>query len=432
MEKKLQTFNFDGLIAIVGLGYVGLPLALEFSRKYKTIGFDINAKRIQELAQGVDSTGEFDLAEIKSHGSLTVTNQIHKIKKCNVYIVTVPTPVDKNNQPNFEPLINASKAIGGILKKGDIVIYESTVYPGATEEICVPELERQSSLVFNIDFFVGYSPERINPGDKNRRLRDIPKVTSGSTPLCAEFVDQLYSAIVTAGTHKCSSIKIAEASKIIENTQRDANIAVMNEFSKIFERLGIDTSEVIAAASTKWNFIPFAPGLVGGHCIGVDPYYLIQKAQAVGYSPEILSACRRINDSMGEYIASRIIKLLIKNDIKVSGAKLLVLGVTFKENCGDIRNSRVIGLIQELTDYGIDVSVYDPLANSSEVLREYGIEITNKIPNNRACFDGLVAAVSHKQFEDIGLDAFHQLMRSNSIIFDIKGIFPRHKVNGSL
>ena len=432
MKKELSTFAFDGSIAIVGLGYVGLPLALEFSKKFQTIGFDINAKRIEELAQGVDSTGEFELAEIKSHKSLTVTNKIHEIKECNVYIVTVPTPVDKNNQPNFEPLINASEAIGGVLKEGDIVIYESTVYPGATEEICVPELERESGLIFNSEFFVGYSPERINPGDKKRRLRDIPKVTSGSTPLCAEFVDQLYRSIVTAGTHKCSNIKIAEASKIIENTQRDANIAVMNEFSKIFERLGIDTSEVIAAASTKWNFMPFTPGLVGGHCIGVDPYYLIQKARAVGYSPDILSACRRINDSMGEYIASRIIKLLIQNDIKVNGAKLLVLGITFKENCGDIRNSRVIGLIQELSDYGIDVSIYDPLASPSEVLREYGIEITNEIPNNRAGFDGLVAAVSHKQFVDMGLDVFYQLLRNNSVIFDIKGTFPRNQVNGSL
>jgi UDP-N-acetyl-D-galactosamine dehydrogenase len=432
MKKELSTFDFDGSIAIVGLGYVGLPLALEFSKKFQTIGFDINSKRIEELAQGVDSTGEFEVAEIKSHKSLTVTNNIHEIKECNVYIVTVPTPVDKNNQPNFEPLINASEAIGGVLKKGDIVIYESTVYPGATQEICVPALERQSGLIFNSDFFVGYSPERINPGDKKRRLKDITKITSGSTKYCADFVDQLYRAIVIAGTHKCSSIKIAEASKIIENTQRDVNIAVMNEFSKIFERLNINTAEVIAAASTKWNFLPFTPGLVGGHCIGIDPYYLIQKAQSVGYSPEILSACRKINDSMGEYIASRIIKLLIKKNIKVSGAKLLLLGVTFKEDCRDIRNSRVIGLIRELQEYCIEVTVVDPLANQAEVLSEYGIRIENNITYSEKKYDGLIAAVAHREFLDMGFEGFNNLLHVNSVIFDIKGMFPPKCVSDSL
>ena len=412
---------FEKKIAVIGLGYVGLPLAVEFGKKFTTIGFDINAKRISELESYNDITMEVPGEEIKKllkADLFSVTSDLSKLKDCNIFIVTVPTPTDKNNRPVLTPLIKASEAIGSLLKKGDIVIYESTVYPGVTEDECVPILEKFSGLLYNVDFFAGYSPERINPGDKEHTVTKILKVTSGSNPNIAEIVDNLYNTIIVAGTYKASSIKVAEAAKVIENSQRDINIAFVNELSKIFNLLGIDTNEVLEAASTKWNFLKFKPGLVGGHCIGVDPYYLAQKAQEVGYHPEIILAGRRLNDSMGKYIATETIKLLIMKGIMIKGAKIGVLGFTFKENCPDVRNTKVIDIILELQTYGVELSIIDPWANKIEVAKEFQINIQKNIKNNQI-FDAFIIAVGHEKFKSLNLEKF---LNKSRVIFDVKGI----------
>jgi UDP-N-acetyl-D-galactosamine dehydrogenase len=412
-------------IAVIGLGYVGLPLARLFATKYSVTGFDINQSRIEALKLGNDSTLEIDAAslqevllESKSSGiGLYCTSSLDEIADCNYYVVTVPTPVDKNNRPDLTPLYKSSETVGQVLKKGDIVIYESTVYPGVTEEECVPVLERVSGLRFNVDFFAGYSPERINPGDKEHTVDKILKVTSGSTPEIGQKVNQLYQSVITAGTHLAPSIKVAEAAKVIENSQRDINIAFVNELAKIFNILEIDTHSVLEAAGTKWNFLPFKPGLVGGHCIGVDPYYLAQKAQEKGYHPEIILAGRRLNDSMGEYVASQVVKLMIKKGITINGASLLMLGITFKENCPDVRNTKIVDVIRALEDYGIKVGLYDPWANPEEVLHEYGLHTSTAEPTTT--FDALVLGVAHKEFLDLDLDA---LKNENCIVYDVKGV----------
>jgi UDP-N-acetyl-D-glucosamine/UDP-N-acetyl-D-galactosamine dehydrogenase len=412
-------------IGIIGLGYVGLPLARLFATKYPVVGFDINQNRVLELNQGFDFTLEVEKELLQSvliekplsKVGLFCTTQLEDIKDCNYYIVTVPTPVDKNNRPDLTPLYQSSQTVGKVLKKGNIVIYESTVYPGLTEEECVPVLERVSGLKFNVDFFVGYSPERINPGDKEHTVDKILKITAGSTPETGIKVNEIYKSVITAGTHLAPSIKVAEAAKVIENSQRDINIAFVNELAKIFNILGIDTQAVLEAAGTKWNFLNFKPGLVGGHCIGVDPYYLAQKAQEAGYHPEIILAGRRLNDSMGEYVASRIVKLMIKKRISVNHSKLLMLGITFKENCPDVRNTKIVDVIQSLQDYGILVLVYDPLANPSEVKREYGLETTQILPTDK--FDTIVLGVAHKEFLNIDLE---QLKNPNSVVYDVKGV----------
>jgi UDP-N-acetyl-D-galactosamine dehydrogenase len=412
-------------IAVIGLGYVGLPLARLFATKYNVVGFDINHTRINELQNGHDVTLEVE-DEILQAVLKTVNNkdtglycssELEAIQDCNYYIVTVPTPVDKNNRPDLTPLYKASETVGKVLKKGDIVIYESTVYPGATEEECIPVLERISDLKFNIDFFAGYSPERINPGDKEHTVEKILKVTSGSTPEIGKKVDELYQSVITAGTHLAPSIKVAEAAKVIENSQRDINIAFVNELAKIFNLMNIDTHAVLEAAGTKWNFLPFKPGLVGGHCIGVDPYYLAQKAQELGYHPEIILAGRRLNDSMGDYVASQVVKLMIKKGITVNGASLLMLGITFKENCPDVRNTKIVDVVNALNDYGINVVVYDPYANPNEVNHEYNILTTNVLPNDK--YDAIVLGVAHKLF--FSMD-FNELQKSNSVLYDVKGI----------
>ncbi|MDH6185998.1 Vi polysaccharide biosynthesis UDP-N-acetylglucosamine C-6 dehydrogenase TviB [Polaromonas sp. CG_23.6] len=418
-------------IAVIGLGYVGLPLAVEFGKQLPTIGFDINTVRIAELKTGFDRTLDTTAKELVKAEHLHYTDSAEKLGSCNVFIVTVPTPVDGDKRPDFTPLIKASQTVGRILKQGDVVIYESTVYPGATEEMCVPELERASNLKFNEGFTVGYSPERINPGDKQRRLTTIPKVISGSTPATADFVDALYRRIITAGTHKASSIKVAEASKVVENTQRDANIALINEFALIFRRLGIDTHEVLEAAGTKWNFLPFKPGLVGGHCIGVDPYYLIQKAQSVGYYPDILLACRRINDAMGQYVAAEVVKLMIRKGHAVAQSRVLVLGFTFKENCPDLRNTRVIDLVRELQGFSAQVDVYDPWADLAEAKHEYGISLLPEMPAPDQ-YDALVVAVGHDQFKALGIHGLRHLANGRAVIYDIKGIFGKEDVDGRL
>lgn len=424
--------NLDGVkIAVIGLGYVGLPLAVEFGRQFDTLGFDIDDKRIAELRRGHDRTLEASPSELDKAVHLRYTSDVAQLASCDVFIVTVPTPVDKDKRPDFSPLINASQAIGRHLKRGDVVIYESTVYPGATEEVCVPEIERSSGLTFNVDFTVGYSPERINPGDKQRRLATIPKVTSGSTPEAADFVDALYRKIITAGTHKASSLKVAEASKVVENTQRDANIALINEFALIFQRLGIDTHEVLAAAGTKWNFLPFKPGLVGGHCIGVDPYYLIQKAQSVGYYPDILLACRRINDAMGHHVAAEVVKLMIRKGHAVAKARVLVLGLTFKENCPDLRNTRVIDLVHEFESFGTQVDVYDPHADSAAAKLEYGLNMLEVLPGPGQ-YDALVMAVAHDEFRELGITGLRRLANGRAVIYDIKGMFRKEDVDGRL
>jgi len=417
-------------IAVIGLGYVGLPLALEFGRIYEVLGFDIDGTRIAQLRGGRDDNGEARTDEIELASRLGFVDEPDQLRACNVFIVTVPTPVDEHKRPDFRPLIEASRTIGGVLKKGDTVIYESTVYPGATEEICVPELERTSGLTFNRDFFVGYSPERINPGDKQRKLVDIPKVTSGSTPETAEFVDALYRSIIKAGTHKASSIRVAEASKVIENTQRDANIALVNEFALIFQRLGIDTTEVLEAAGTKWNFLPFRPGLVGGHCIGVDPYYLIQKAQAAGYYPDILLACRRINDAMGEHVATDVVKLMIQRDIAVAGSRILILGLTFKENCADLRNTRVAELAQKFGEYRAKVDIHDPWADADEARAAYGIELVAE--PRRDAYDAVVLAVAHDQFRALGAAGARAFGKPHALLYDIKSLYPRDEVDARL
>ena len=419
----------DISIAVLGLGYVGLPLAVEFGKHYPTTGYDINSPRVAELRRGHDSTLEVEPALLAQATALSFTDQLSGIAQSNVYIVTVPTPIDEHKRPDFTPLIKASQAIGSVLKQDDVVIYESTVFPGATEEICIPELERASGKVFNVDFSVGYSPERINPGDKERRLATIPKITSGSTPATAEFVDALYRTIILAGTHKAPSIKVAEAAKVIENTQRDANIALINEFALIFHRLGIDTTDVLEAAGTKWNFLPFRPGLVGGHCIGVDPYYLIQKAQSVGYYPDILLACRRINDAMGQHVAAEVVKLMIHKGHAIKNSKVLVLGFTFKENCPDLRNTRVIDLVRELETYGAQVDIHDPWANPVEAQHEYGVQLLSDEPEAGG-YDAIVVAVAHDQYRqqaDIGRWA-----NGRAVVYDIKGILASDAVDGRL
>jgi len=410
-------------ICVVGLGYVGLPLAVEFGKYFDTIGFDINAQRISELKQHFDRTLEVDEDGLKSAEKISYSCDLEDIGDAQVYIVTVPTPVDQFNNPDLTPIRKATETVARVLKKGDIVIYESTVYPGVTEDFCVPILEAATGLKFNVDFYCGYSPERINPGDKLHTVTKIKKVTSGSTPEIAAEVDALYAAIITAGTFKASSIKVAESAKVIENAQRDINIAFVNELAKIFNLLEIDTAEVLEAAGTKWNFLPFRPGLVGGHCIGVDPFYIAQKAKEVGYNPEIILAGRRLNDSMGPYVANQFIKMLINNDCKVKKAKVLILGITFKENCPDIRNSRVIDIIKELYTFGVDVSVYDPWASKDDVEHEYGLVMDTVLPdfNNYA---GIIVAVGHDQFKSIELDGH--------LVYDVKGIFPKDKVGGRL
>ena len=410
-------------LAVLGLGYVGLPLAVEFGKKRSVVGFDINKSRIQALQSGVDSTLEVSSAELAETKHLSFSAELADLKTCNVFIVTVPTPIDEHRQPDLTPLIKASETIGKVLKKGDIVIYESTVYPGATEEDCVPVLERVSGLVFNQDFFAGYSPERINPGDKEHRVTTIVKVTSGSTPEIADVVDALYNEIITVGTHKAPSIRVAEAAKVIENTQRDVNIALINELALIFNKLGIDTEAVLQAAGTKWNFLPFRPGLVGGHCIGVDPYYLTHKAQSIGYHPEIILAGRRLNDGMGAYVASQLVKAMMKKRIQVDGAKVLLMGLTFKEDCPDLRNTKIVDIIAELREYNMQVDVYDPWVDASEAQHEYGITPVEK-PEAQA-YDGIILAVAHQQFKAMSEAAMRALGKPAHVLYDLKYILPK-------
>jgi len=413
---KLQSTR----IAIIGLGYVGLPLAVEFSRHFSTVGFDTKEERIAELKNGIDATREVTAQELHNVKNITFTSQPELLADCNVIIIAVPTPIDVNKRPDLCPLINASRTAGRVLKKGDTVIYESTVYPGATEEVCVPILEEESGLTFNKDFFCGYSPERINPGDSVHRLPDIVKVTSGSTPEAADFIDSLYRAIISAGTFKVRSIKVAEAAKVIENTQRDVNIALVNELALIFNRLGIDTMEVLQAAGTKWNFLPFQPGLVGGHCIGVDPYYLTHKAQEVGYHPEMILAGRRLNDDMGRYIASQVIKLMLKKRIHVAGSRILIMGLTFKENCPDLRNTAVVNIIKELESYGAEIDVFDPWADRKEAQKLYRINMVEK-PNHHL-YDAIVFAVAHKDFLQLSAGEIQTFCREQAVVYDVKNV----------
>ncbi len=417
-----MAINIDNCTtAIIGLGYVGLPLAIEFGKHRPTIGFDINAERIAELQAGQDRTREVEPAELAEATQLTYTTDLEAIRGAQIYIVTVPTPIDAHKRPDLTPLIKASETVGKVLKKGDIVIYESTVYPGATEEDCVPVLERVSGLTFNEDFYCGYSPERINPGDKQHRLTTIMKVTAGSTPEAADAVDALYAGIVTAGTHKADSIRVAEAAKVIENTQRDLNIALVNELAMIFNKMDIDTEAVLKAAGTKWNFLPFRPGLVGGHCIGVDPYYLTHKAEAIGYHPQVILAGRRINDGMGPYVASEMVKAMIRKGIAVKGARVLVMGLTFKENCPDLRNTRVVDVVAELQDYGVAVDVHDPWVNPAEALREYGLELTES--PEAGAYDGVILAVAHDSLKEAGVGALRRLARDTHVLCDLKSVF---------
>ena len=412
----------DTRIAILGLGYVGLPLAAEFGKHLPTLGFDINKARLEELQGGFDSTLEVSNQELAQASLLTYSAEIDALKNSNVFIVTVPTPINEHKQPDLTPLLKASAVIGQALKQGDVVIYESTVYPGATEEECVPVLERESGLVFNKDFYCGYSPERINPGDKEHRVTSILKVTSGSTPEVAEFVDSLYRSIITAGTYKASSIKVAEAAKVIENTQRDVNIGLINELAVIFNKLDIDTEEVLKAAGTKWNFLPFRPGLVGGHCIGVDPYYLTHKAQSVGYHPEIILAGRRLNDGMGAYVVSQLVKSMLKKRIQVDGARVLILGLTFKEDCPDLRNTKVVDIVSELSDYGINVDCYDPWINAADAEHEYNITPVS-VPDQGA-YDAVIVAVAHKQFKEMGAEGIRAFGKPEHVLYDLKYILP--------
>lgn len=409
-------------IGIIGLGYVGLPLAVEFGKKYDTIGFDINQGRVAALKNNVDSTLECSEEELQSASLLNYTSQLNDIRECNFYVVTVPTPITEENTPDLTPLRKASEALASVISQGDIVVFESTVYPGATEEVCIPIIEKLSGLVFNKDFFAGYSPERINPGDKVNRLTTIKKITSGSTEAIADFVDSVYASIVTAGTHKASSIKVAEAAKVIENTQRDLNIAIINEFAKIFNKLDIDTEEVLKAAGTKWNFLPFKPGLVGGHCISVDPYYLTYKAQEVGYRPEVILAGRRINDGMGEYVATQLVKKLASKKIHIDEAKILILGFTFKGDCPDVRNTKIIDIIRELKDFNMNVDVYDSWADKSETQEEYGIELIDSLNDGK--YDGIVLAVDHSEFKEMGIEKIRALAKANNVIYDVKHVLP--------
>lgn len=417
-------------IAIIGLGYVGLPLAVEFGKHYTCVGYDVNPERIKALRAGIDVTLEVAAEELVRAKRLSYTDDVVAIADCNVYIVTVPTPIDRYKQPDLSFLISASEMIGGMLKPDDIVIYESTVYPGATEEDCVPVLEKQSGLIFNRDFFVGYSPERINPGDKEHRLPHIKKVTSGSTREAADFVDALYRSIIEAGTHQVSSIRVAEAAKVIENTQRDVNIALINELALLFNRLGIDTEEVLQAAASKWNFLPFKPGLVGGHCIGVDPYYLTYKAQAVGYNPQMILAGRRINDGMGRYVVSQVVKLMLKKKIHVFNARILIMGLSFKEDCPDLRNTRVIDIVNELKDYEVRIDVYDPWVNGEQARQEYGILPIQVLPSGT--YDAVILAVAHRQFRRLGADRIRALGKAEAVIFDIKHLLAADQADGRL
>ena len=422
-------------LAVIGLGYVGLPLSIEFAKKYEVLGFDISKNRIEELKLGNDRTKEadingmlkvMDLSKSNKNNGLRFSDSLEDLKNCNVYIVTVPTPIDKFKAPDLTPLLKATKMLSEVLKKGDVVIYESTVYPGCTEEDCVPVLEKHSSLKFNIDFFCGYSPERINPGDKINTLTKIKKVTSGSTPEIADFVNNLYLSIITAGTHKAPSLKVAEASKAIENAQRDVNISFVNELALIFDRMGIDTSDVIEAAGTKWNFLKYRPGLVGGHCIGVDPYYLAQKAQEVGYHPEIILAGRRLNDSMGKYVATEVVKLMMRKDLKVIDSKVLILGFTFKEDCPDVRNTKVIDIYNELRSFDVQIDVYDPWVNCDEVKHEYGVEVLNEQPE-LSQYSAVILAVAHKKFRGLDLKT-----SSDRVIYDVKGVLEKGTVDARL
>ena len=416
--------NIDNIkVAVIGLGYVGLPLAVEFGKKVEVIGFDINIDRIAELKSGTDHTLEVSDEELAQAQHLSYSSDINELKECNFFIVTVPTPIDAHKQPDLTPLIKASQSIGSLLKKDDIVVYESTVYPGATEEVCIPVLEKVSGLTFNQDFYAGYSPERINPGDKEHRVTNILKVTAGSTPEVADFVDEVYNLIITAGTHKAASIKVAEAAKVIENTQRDVNIALINELAVIFNKMGIDTQAVLEAAGTKWNFLPFRPGLVGGHCIGVDPYYLTHKAQAIGYNPEIILAGRRLNDSMGEYVVTQLVKTMIKKRIQVEGAKVLVLGLSFKENCPDVRNTKVIDIVHELEEYNIEVDVYDPWVDKAEAEREYNVTPISKPAVNN--YDGIILAVAHNEFVELGVDQIRAFGKNEHVLYDLKYVFTK-------
>ena len=419
----------DIKIAVIGLGYVGLPLARLFSTKYPTVGYDLNPKRVEELMSGHDSTLEVDdsLLQPALAGGFRCTTDMEEIRDCNFYIVAVPTPVDKNNNPDLRPLYGASETVGKVISKGDIVVYESTVYPGVTENECVPIVERVSGLKYNIDFFAGYSPERINPGDKEHTVEKIKKVTSGSTPETARIVNEVYASVITVGTHMASSIKVAEAAKVIENAQRDINIAFVNELAKIFNRMGIDTQDVLEAAATKWNFLPFKPGLVGGHCIGVDPYYLAQCAQQYGYNPEIILAGRRMNDGMGEYVADQVLKLMLKKGIQVLGSKILVLGFTFKENCPDVRNTKVIDIVRTLQQYNAHVTIHDPWANPDVARREYGVEIANELP--RDTFDAVILAVAHDEFRNLDIN---QITNGVRVVYDVKGILPEVIIDGKL
>ena len=410
-------------IAVIGLGYVGLPLAVEFGKQHSVVGFDINASRIAALMAGTDHTLEVSNEELAVAIHLRYSSDIQTLKDCNFFIVTVPTPIDSSKQPDLTPLITASKAIGSLLKKDDIVVYESTVYPGATEEVCVPVLEEVSGLILNQDFYAGYSPERINPGDKEHRVTNILKVTAGSTPEVADFIDEVYNLIITAGTHKAPSIRVAEAAKVIENTQRDVNIALINELAVIFNKMGIDTEAVLKAAGTKWNFLPFRPGLVGGHCIGVDPYYLTHKAQAIGHNPEIILAGRRLNDSMGEYVVTQLVKTMIKKRIQIEGAKVLVLGLSFKENCPDVRNTKVIDIVHELQKYNVEIDVHDPWINANEANREYSITPISQPVSNQ--YDGIILAVAHEQFIKMGIEKIRALGKENHVLYDLKYLFTK-------
>ncbi len=417
-------------IGVIGLGYVGLPLAAEFGKKYKTIGFDLNQVRIRELVSGTDSTLEVSDEELLEAERLTYSHLIEDLAECNIYIVAVPTPIDASKRPDLTPLVLSSRSVGSVLRKGDIVIYESTVYPGATEEVCIPILEEVSGLAFNKDFYCGYSPERINPGDKEHRLPSIVKVTSGSTKEAALFIDSLYKSIITAGTFLASSMKVAEAAKVIENTQRDVNIALVNELALIFNKLSINTAEVLRAAGTKWNFLPFTPGLVGGHCIGVDPYYLTHKAQEVGYHPNMILAGRRLNDNMGHYIASQMIKLMLKKGVDAAHAKILILGITFKENCPDLRNTKVVDIVEELIDFGINVDIYDPWVDKSEAKEIHDVHMVEHLQENT--YDGIILAVAHNQFQEMNVSDLKNLLKEVSVIYDVKNILPPNIVDGNL
>jgi UDP-N-acetyl-D-galactosamine dehydrogenase len=420
----------DAKIGIVGLGYVGLPLAVEFGKHYKTVGFDINEQRVKALNTGVDETLEVSSQEMQVSQFLRYTNNSVDLLECDVYIVTVPTPIDQSKRPDLTPLEAASRLVGQFISPGNVVVYESTVYPGCTEEVCLPIVEQQSGLLFNRDFFAGYSPERINPGDKERRVTNILKVTSGSNPDVAQFVDELYGSIVIAGTHLASSIKVAEACKVIENVQRDANIALVNELAMIFQRLDINTEDVLKAAGTKWNFLPFRPGLVGGHCIGVDPYYLVHKAEAAGYHPQIIAASRRLNDAMGGIVAQNVMRLMTLNRIHIVDANILVLGLAFKENCPDLRNTRVVDIIDELSACNANVDVYDPWVSAEQAVHEFGLELTTSLTDNK--YDAVIVAVAHEQFAEMGVDTIRSLMRDQGILYDIKYLFPADQVDGRL